>query len=165
MNGTSRRFNYRALGFAVVLCVCVAVVEGLLGTEGLRNWYAELAKPDWHLPIWGFVVVAIVVYVMFGFIAYRLFVVPLAMGSRAIGLTALAVVMLFNALWNYALFQSQDLLVGLLGLIAFVAPLTILQVALLVYDRRSARALGFYVGWVVFYDIPLYYSMWQLHSN
>lgn len=165
LNEESKHLNYRAFGFAFVLCVSVAIVEGLLGTEGLQTWYAGLAKPNWHVPIWGFVIVAIIVYLINGFIAYRLCVVPLALGHRVIGLTALSIVMLFNALWNYALFESQNLLIGLLGLIAFVAPLTILQVALLIYDRKSAISLGFYFGWVLFYDIPLYYTIWQLNST
>jgi len=158
-----KRLNYRALRFAFALCIGIAIVEGFLGTEGLQTWYVNLAKPSWHVPIWGFVIIAIVVYLINGFIAYRLCVVALAWGHRVIGLTALLVVMLFNALWNYALFESQNLLIGLLGLIAFVAPLTIFQVALLIYDRWSAVALGFYFTWVVFYDIPLYYAMWQLN--
>lgn len=152
------------MGYAVTLCVAVAVLEGWLSAEGLPTWYAGLAKPWWHVPMWGFVLVAVAVYLMDGWIAYRLCVVRLTAGNRAIGLTALAVVMMFNAFWNYALLASEDLSVAVLGLFAFLAPLIILQVVLAVYDRRSAVVFGVYVAWVVLYDIPLYYAMWQMNS-
>jgi tryptophan-rich sensory protein len=72
--------------------------------------------------------------------------------------------MLFNALWNHLVFETRDLLVGLLGLIAFLAPLAILQVALVVHDRRAAAALAVYVAWVVLYDIPLFHALWRLNQ-
>ena len=78
------------------------------------------------MPIWGFVIIAIAVYVIDGFVAYQLCVEHLSVGKRVISLTALFIVMLFNVLWNYALFESRNLLIGLLGLIAFAAPLAIL---------------------------------------
>jgi len=164
LNEEPRNLNYRALGIAFAICFGVATWEASLGADGLHTWYAGLAMPGCHLPIWGFVAVAIVVYLVNGFIAYRLCAVPLTVGGRAIGLTALVVVMLFNALWNYALFESQDLFIGVFGLVAFIAPLSILQVTLLVYDRRSAVVLGAYFAWVLLYDIPLHYSMWLLNS-
>jgi len=159
----SRKINYLALGVAFLFCGLIASLETLLGNEGLNNWYVELVKPSWHLQIWVFIVVAIIVYLINGFLVYRFCAVPMSIGNRLIGLTSLFVVMLYNALWNYALFETQDLLVGLLLLIAFLAPLLILQVVLITIDKKSAQIFGLYFAWVVMYDIPLYHKMWLLN--
>ena len=151
------------MGVAFLFFGLIASLETLLGTEDLNNWYVELVKPDWHVPIWVFIVVAIIVYLISGFIAYRFCAVPMSIGSRLIGLTSLFVVMLYNTLWNYALFETQDLLIGLLLLIAFLAPLLILQVVLIIVDKKSAQIFGLYFAWVVMYDIPLYHKMWLLN--
>jgi tryptophan-rich sensory protein len=73
--------------------------------------------------------------------------------------------MVFNALWNYAFFESRNVLVGFLGLLAFLAPLVILQVALFVYDSMAAWTHLAYTAWVVVYDLPLFYRIWQLNSR
>ena len=80
-----------------------------------------------------------------------------------IGLTALGIVMLFNAFWTHAFFTTESPLIGLLGLIAYLAPLSILQTSLWFFDRKSALFLFPYVCWVVLYDIPLYYVIWHLN--
>jgi tryptophan-rich sensory protein len=156
--------DFRALRLAVALCAAVAVLEAVLGAQGLDSWYADLEKPAWHVPLAVFVLVAVFVYLMDGFVAYRLLTVPLAASDRVVGLTALGVVMVFNAMWNVALFRTQDLRIGLLGLIAFLAPLAILQVALVCYDKKAAIVNSAYVAWVVLYDIPLYFTMWRLNA-
>lgn len=159
---TNRPLNYQALAWAIALCLVVAFTEILLGTEGLA-WYGDIDKPSWHLPIAGWAVVAFIVYLLNGFIAYRLLSVQLRFGDRVIGLTALGIVMLFNAFWTHAFFTTESPLIGLLGLIAYLAPLSILQTSLWFFDRKSALFLFPYVGWVVLYDIPLYYVIWRLN--
>ena len=158
-----KSMNYPALGWAIALCVVMAVTEVLLGTEGLE-WYADIEKPAWHLPMAGWVVVVALVYLLYGFIAYRLLSVPLRIGDRVIGLVSLGIVMLFNALWTYTFFATESTLVGVLGLIAYLAPLLILQTSLWFYDRKAALFLVPYVAWVVMYDIPLYYVVWRLNG-
>lgn len=153
-----------AVAVAVGICIGVAILEGLFTGDGIQTWYPTLAKPKWHLPLWGFIVVAITVYLIDGFVAYRLWAVATIPGCRTIGLTALVVVMVYNALWNYAFFESRSTLIGLLGLLAFLAPLAILQVALFVYDPLAGWTHLAYTVWVVAYDLPLYYRIWQLNG-
>jgi len=155
--------NYRALGWAIALCLVMALTEILLGTKGLA-WYADIEKPTWHLPMSGWALVVILVYLLNGFIAFRLLSVPLRTGERVIGLVSLVIVMLFNSIWTYAFLASENTLVGVLGLIAYLAPLSILQTSLWFYDRKSAVFLMPYFAWVVLYDIPLYYAIWRLNG-
>jgi len=156
--------NYRALGVAIALCLAVAALEGMIGADGVLTWYPTLKKPDWHLPMAAFIAVAMLVYLIDGFVAYRLWAATSVRGSRVIGLTSLAVVMVYNALWNYAFFESESTLIGLLGLLAFLGPLLMLQVTLCVYDTMAALVHGVYLAWVVLYDLPLFYTIWRLNS-
>ena len=155
--------DWIGLAVAVGICVSVAVIEGAITPDAVKTWYPTLKKPWWNLPFAGFVAVAIVVYVIDGFVAYRLWSIATPPGSRAIGLTALVVVMVFNALWNCALFATRNTLIGWLGLLAFLAPLLILQVALFVFDAPAAWTHLAYVAWVVGYDLPLFYRIWRLN--
>lgn len=155
--------DWIGLAVAVGICVVVAVLEGAITPDAVRSWYPTLKKPWWNLPFAAFVAVAIVVYVIDGFVAYRLWAVATLPGSRTIGLTALVVVMVFNALWNCALFTTRNTLIGWLGLLAFLAPLLILQVALLVFDALTAWTHLAYVIWVIGYDLPLFYRIWRLN--
>ena len=155
--------DWIGLAVAVGICVSVAVIEGAITPDAVKTWYPTLKKPWWNLPFAGFVAVAIVVYVIDGFVAYRLWSIATPPGSRAIGLTALVVVMVFNALWNCALFATRNTLIGWLGLLAFLAPLLILQVALFVFDAPAAWTHLAYGAWVVGYDLPLFYRIWRLN--
>ncbi len=81
----------------------------------------------------------------------------------AVALTAMLIVMLYNELWNYALFGLRSTLAGFVGMVAFLAPLTILQVTLFAYDLPSALLLLVYVVWVIGYDVPWAYTLWKLN--
>jgi len=52
------------------------------------------------------------------------------------------------------LFRWHNTFAGFLGILAFLAPLTILQVALLLVDNVSAWLSLVYLVWVIGYDIP-----------
>jgi translocator protein len=129
----------------------------------LTRWFATLRKPRFQLPLWGFVCVGLFGYLVDSVIAYRLLTVVPEQTDRIIALTALIVVMLYNELWNIVLFRWHNTFAGFLGVMAFLAPLTILQVALLLVDNVSAWLLLVYLVWVIGYDIPWAYRLWRLN--
>ena len=98
--------------------------------SGLKDWYPRLRKPRWQIPLWASVLVGLIVYVIDGFVAYRILTAVPSTGDRAVALTALVVVMVLNALWNYAFFEYRSTLVGFLGIFGFLGPLLVLQTAL-----------------------------------
>jgi tryptophan-rich sensory protein len=154
----------RALALALLLCVAVAGLEGLIGAGGLPGWYSNLDKPGWHLSTTAFVLVAVLVYAMDGFIVYRLLRSRPLQHTRALALAMLIAVMLYNAAWNAVLFRTEDLMIGLLGLGGFLVLLSILQAVLIACDRASATVHAVYIAWVVLYDIPLYVTMWRMNE-
>ena len=107
----------------------------------------------------------LIVYVIDGFVTYRILTAVPSAGDRAVALTALVVVMVLNALWNYAFFEYRSTLVGFLGIIGFLAPLLVLQTALFVYDPVAAWTHVAYTLYVLAYDVPLFYAIWRLNPS
>ena len=155
--------NVPSLLIALAFSLVMAVLGGLLTGNQLTQWYAQLKKPRIQIPIWAFVSVGVIVYVFDVIIAYRLLTVVADQTDRLIALTALAVVMLYNELWNYVFLGWRNTFAGFLGVLAFLAPLLILQVTLFLVERVSALLLLVYVLWVIGYDIPWIYSLWRLN--
>jgi tryptophan-rich sensory protein len=148
-----------------VLPVAMAVLGTILAGSALREWFAQLKTPRWQLPMWAFITVGAVVYVLDAVILYRLLTLVQDADARVVALTALVVVMLYNELWNYAFIGLRSTYAGLVGVLGFLAPLAVLQVALAVYERTSGLLFLVYVVWVVAYDVPWSYTLWRLNPD
>jgi tryptophan-rich sensory protein len=72
--------------------------------------------------------------------------------------------MLYNELWN-VLFRWHNPFARFLGVLAFLAPLLILQIILLLVEPISAFLMFIYVLWVILYDIPWSYTLWKLNPS
>ena len=155
--------NLPALLVALALSLGMAIFGGLLTGNQLTRWFATLQKPRLQLPLWAFVSVGIIVYIFDIIIAYRLLTIVPDQTDRIIALTALLVVMLYNELWNVVLFRWHNTFAGFLGILAFLAPLLILQVTLWLVETVSAVLILLYVVWVIAYDIPWSYTLWKLN--
>lgn len=156
--------NIAALAVAVVVCVAMAVLGGLLTGNSLKGWYTGLVKPRWQIPLWAFIAIGLIVYVMDAIILYRLLSLVNDSAGKIVALTAMIVVMLYNEVWNYAFFSWRSTLAGFVGIVAFLAPLTILEVILVEYDSLSALLMLVYVVWVIGYDVPWAYTLWKLNQ-
>jgi len=155
--------NFTSLSIVVIVCISFAIAGSLLVGNSLKSWYPILKKPRFQIPIICFALVGFVVYIIDAVIFYRLITFLQNPQGKIISITALLLVMAFNEGWNIAFFQLQNTLVGFLGIIAFLAPLTILQVTLFQYDSFSATLLLPYCIWVILYDLPWTYSLWKLN--
>jgi translocator protein len=160
--------SWAAVAASVGICLSVAALEGLLTAaagDGLKAWYPRLRKPRWHMPLWASGVVAALVYVIDGFVAYRALTAFPSREGSVVALTALVVVMVLNASWNYAFFAYRSTLIGFLGLVGFLGPLVVLQVALFAYDAVAAWAHMAYLLYVVTYDLPLFWAIRRLNPE
>jgi benzodiazapine receptor len=155
--------NIPSLLIALALSLGMAILGGLLTGNQLTRWFATLQEPRLQLPLWAFVGVGVIGYVFDTIIAYRLLTEVPDQTDRIIALTALVVVMLYNELWNIVLFRWQNTFAGFLGVLAFLAPLLILQVTLFLVETISAVLVLIYVVWVIGYDIPWSYTLWRLN--
>jgi tryptophan-rich sensory protein len=153
------------LALVVGWTVAMAVLGTVLAGDAVRTWYPTLRKTRVEIPLKLFALVGGVTYLTQVVIAYRL-LERLATDSRAaLVLVALAVVMLYNELWNAALFRLRSPFAALVALAGFLAPLAILLVGCVLVDALSAVLVGVYVAWVVGYDIPWLYGLWRANPG
>ncbi len=65
-------FNLPALFVSLVITIVMAILGGLLTGNQLTQGFPTLQKPRFQLPLWAFISVGIVVYLLDTIIAYRL---------------------------------------------------------------------------------------------
>ena len=148
---------------SIAICVLFALFGGALVGESLGTWYAGLEKPWFLLPLWVFYIVGFVYYVLFATVLYRILVHVGDRRGRANSLVLTIVVLFLNELWNYGFFGLESTLVGFLGIVVLLVPLTTLVVALRNYERFSATLVAVYWIWVL-YDLAWTYELWRLNS-
>ncbi len=147
---------------AVALPVVVAVFGTVLvGRSGLE-WYEELKKPGFLVPLGIFYLVGALYSVLFAVVLYRVLSCVGDPRGMALSLGLALGVMLLNELWNYAFFGLRSTLAGFLGIVVFLALLTALMAALRRYERFSAVLLVPYYLWVL-YDLAWTYELWRLN--
>jgi tryptophan-rich sensory protein len=152
------------LAIAVSVCLLLALLGNVWTGDALRTWYPGLVKPRLQAPLWAFIAVALVVYVLEGVVLYRLLVVVADPAGRLVAVTALLVVMASNEGWNYAFFGLRSTLAAWVGIVAFLAPLTTLMVALFAYEAVSGWLLLPYCLWVA-YDVWWVHQLWRLNPG
>jgi tryptophan-rich sensory protein len=153
-----------SLTLSLLICVSLALLGNVWVGDALQTWYKELIKPKFLIPLWGFYTVGIVVYLLDAIVLYRLLEFIESFQGKSITLTAMIVVMICNEAWNYSFFGLRSTLAALVGIVSFLAPLTILMVALFQYEVISGWLLVPYCGWVM-YDVVWVYRLWQLNLN
>jgi translocator protein len=151
------------LAASVAASVSFAAFGGLLVGDSLGGWYDTLEKPWFLVPLWFFYIVGGLYYVLFATISYRVLVGVEDRGGRILCLSLVLSVMLLNELWNYVFFGLESTLLGFLGLVVFLAPLSALLLALREYERTSAKILVPYYLWVL-YDLAWTFELWKMNA-
>jgi tryptophan-rich sensory protein len=149
---------------SAAVCIALAVLGNLWVGDALKTWYPSLAKPRLLPPLWAFIAVAVAVYVVEGVVLYRLLVRVAPPEGKVVAVTALVVLMVCNEAWNYAFFGLRSTLAALVGIVGFLAPLTVLMVALFAYEPVSGWLMLPYCAWVV-YDVWWVHQLWRLNPG
>ena len=152
------------LALVVGWTILMAILGTLLAGDAVRTWYPTLQKGRIEIPIALFAVVGFGFYVVDAIVAYRLMERLDATPTTMLVLAALIVVMLYNELWNAALFRLRSPFAGLIALLGFLAPLAILLVGCALVDGASAVLIGVYVAWVIGYDLPWIHGLWRANA-
>jgi tryptophan-rich sensory protein len=143
-----------------VTATTVAALAGnaLIGRDDLA-WLYGLRRPRMQLPLPAFAAVGAVYYVLLGCVLYR------ATDRRDRTATRLALTVLaLNEVWNLAFFGRRSTRTGFLGILAFLVPLSALQIAVR-EDRVSSLLLAPYTAWVIGYDVPWTAQLWRLNRD
>ena len=148
---------------AIAICVLFTLFGNALIGESLGTWYETLDKPWFLIPLWAFYIVGAVYYILFATVLYRILVHVQNRRGRVTALALTVSVLFVNELWNYVFFGLESTLVGFLGIVVFLLPVTALVLALRKYERFSAGLVAIYWIWVL-YDLAWTFALWRLNS-
>ena len=147
-------WNWQALILALFLPVGAALFGNAFVPDEAMGWYENLNHPWYKLPLWGSVLVALLVYIGYGVVLYR------THNQRMRQAVVLSVAVLFgNEIWNLAFFGTRNLTLTF-GVTVIFAFLVLVQTA----NVRQQDSLSFgislvYLVWVVLYDLPWLYQL------
>ena len=144
------------------ICVIAAALEGVFAGGGIKQRLVELRAPRYALPLWGWVIVAVIYYVICFLVLFRLFSLPTALPLRNAALVVLGGIMFVNALWNYFFFRSRNLFHCFVTGLPYALAALILFVLLLRLDRIAAWWLLPYLLYLP-YASTLGYRLWKLN--
>ena len=156
--------NWPAVIIAVVLCLTMALAEASMASHGLPGWLNSLKRPPLYAPLWVWVLVAAMTYLLQGVIAYRLLAYthgPYGM----VALLALVATMAAYVAYNVILDRTRNPAQAYWGLLWFLPLLIALQALLHLSDPVSAWLNLCYVAWVVAYDLPIMRALSRLNSR
>jgi tryptophan-rich sensory protein len=151
---------------ASIIAVGVPIGCALLGNAAAGNavttWYPTLRKSKLVIPVWAFIPIALLYYVMCGRILYRLLTLTASHPQPSGALVLLGSMMGANEGWNYVFLGRRSVRAGLFGMIGYMLLTVALYWRLRRTDQRSARLLLPYVAWVG-YDVVYAYELWRLN--
>jgi len=125
----------------------------------VKALFATLRMPKYSAPLLVWYVIGVTYYVTFGFILYRLLVLP-SPNRLAQGALALVVVMMFaNALWNLIFFRARNFYLAFVTGSVAPVPDLLLFVCLLRLDSLAALALAPYLAYRA-YAVWWGYALW-----
>jgi translocator protein len=155
-------------GYARVAAIGVPIAfaaagSGLTG-DALTTWYPTLRKSPLVLPLWAFIPVAVLYYLMCGTILFRLLARAAPSPKQRLALGLLLAMMAGNEGWNYVLFGRRSTVAGWWGMVAFVGLTIGLYRALRRVDARSAALLRPYLIWLG-YDLVYAFELWRLNRT
>jgi tryptophan-rich sensory protein len=153
------------LAIVVAWTVLMAVLGTVLAGNAVKTWYPTLTKGRIEIPLTLFALVGLVFYVFVAIVGYRLLERLDSAPTTVLALFALVVVMLYNELWNGALFRLRSPFAAFIALLGFLAPLAILLVGCALVDGPSLVLMSVYAAWVIGYDIPWIYGLWRANPE
>jgi len=156
--GRGRASLREAIAVAGPPLAAAVVGNALIGKESMR-WFRALRAPRMQVPMSVFGVVGATYYAQLGIVLHR----ARRHDDRRVRRLAL-LVLIGNELWNVTFFGRRSPRNGFVGVLVFLGPLLALQRAV-TSDRSSLAALTPYTLWVVGYDVPWTYHLWQLNRD
>jgi tryptophan-rich sensory protein len=138
-------------------------LEGVFAGSGIKRRLSELRVPRCVPPLWGWVVIGALYYLICFVVLYRLFSLSETIPSRTWALGFLFAMMFINALWNYFFFRSRNLLHAFVIGVPYALVALALFVLLLPLDRAAAFCLLPYLLYL-FYAGYFGYQIWKLNA-
>lgn len=159
---TNLSMIHTALLKAVGLCLISVIIEAISATKEGKRWFESLKRPKFSFSFRIWYVVGALYYLIFGYIAYRLFLLKIPVLSTPIIL--LILVMIINGLSNFIVFKYRSIKWFYLIIYPFAIILLALIAVLSTVDLPCAILASVYFLWL-FYDLYYGYNMWKLNDR
>jgi translocator protein len=161
---TAVRGSRQWFGLILFIAACFAVggIGGAMTANGIPDWYASLAKPDWTPPNWLFGPVWSALYLSMaaaGWLVWR----QKGFRGSVLPMTLFGVQLALNGLWSSLFFAWHSPGAALVDLALLWAAIFCIVV---VFSRRSilaAALLAPYLAWVSFAGV-LNFVVWRMNS-
>ena len=147
----------RAALLALACVLAAATLGQFLAGDDPRARLTELDTTTLTLPFAAWIVVAVLYYVIAGFVVYRL---GRRLPEARTAFVAVMCVILTNEAWNALLFGFDSVAPAAIGMVFFAAITTVTSVFVYRTDRVAGWVLLPYVVWVLVYDLPWIAAVW-----
>jgi len=159
--GLRDRSGWLGLVGFVALCFAAAAVGGLLTAPGLREWYAQIRKPDWTPPSWVFGPVWSALYLAMGVAAWEVWRQWHAPG-RGFALGLFLTQLGLNVLWPAVFFTLRSPALAAFEIVILWAAVAATTAAFARISRTAAMLMAPYLAWVTFASC-LNFVIWRLN--
>ena len=95
---------------ALLFCFAGVLLEAVCAGGDIRARLHSLRKPRFVPSLWGWVVIGVAYYVVCFVVLWRLFLLGADVPSRGVAIALALAFMAINALWNYFVFRTRNLL-------------------------------------------------------
>ena len=142
-----RRPSFLQYLLGIVICQSAGIVGSLFTVAEILTWYAALNVPSWQPPGWLFGPVWIVLYLLMGIVAARIWVTTKQNDALR---KFFGAQLLLNALWTPVFFGAHNLLGALVIILAMDSVVVALLLRLRNRDRIPFGLLAPYLAWILF---------------
>lgn len=149
----------------LVISVLLSVGVGLFSsvfTLGYTERYKDLAKPAFAPPGWLFAPVWIVLYILMGLAAYRVYMVGTYRREVRSALRFFALQLVFNFFWSLIFFRFDMKGLAFIELLVLIILVFIATSKFYKLDRTAGHLMIPYLLWILFAAV-LNYSIWMMN--
>jgi tryptophan-rich sensory protein len=135
---------------SILLCLAVGAAGSVFTRQAIPTWYATLARPSFAPPNWLFAPVWTLLYILMGWVLYRLWQEAPPGSARTAGLRLFFLQLVLNGIWTPIFFGLRALWPAFVCILALLAVLVWMMRHLWRFDRLSSWLLSPYLLWVSF---------------
>ena len=147
----------------IILCLAVSGIGGVITATSVDTWYQTLEKPPFNPPDWVFAPVWIVLYILMGIAAWRVWRLR-ALEVTGNALAVFAVQLGFNVAWSFLFFGLQRIDLALVEIVILLCAIIINTIMFWRVDRLAGLLFVPYAAWVTYATI-LNVSLWLLNET
>lgn len=153
--------NWKTFGLWIGLTEAVGALSGWLSREGMKIYSETVVQPPLSPPMWLFPVVWVILYLLMGFSAARIYLAPPSK-KRSRGLNLYVAQLIVNFFWSLIFFNAQAFGLAFLWLLL----LWVLVLAMILTFRKVDPLAAWlqvpYLLWLTF-AAYLNFGVWYLN--